>query len=677
MRQLFRLVMVLSIAVPLHAFELPGIFSDHMVLQRDMPVPVWGKAEPGQTVVVALNGEERGKAQADEHGVWRVDLPAMPASDTPKTLEVSVSGGDSSAVKRFSDVLVGDVWHCGGQSNMSWAVRGSMNPEQELATANNPNIRLFRALHTSVSEPKFDTGGAWQVATPETVMHWSAVGYYFGRQLQASQGVPIGLFVTSWGGAAAESYTSNPTLASDPVTNSYLDWYQKEREEFLKREPNSVDPATLPEVHTDPGPTEASTDYVLPGFDDQGWAVVEIPVMIEKTELGDIDGGVWFRKTLSLPAEFMGQSLRLNLGAIDDFDVTYVNGQEVGRTGQETPSYYAHPRQYDVPATLTGDDSITIAVRMFDNFGEGGFSSEASRLVLHPLGQPEAAVSLAGEWRMLGDQPLSPGDLRSGAVQDVAPQHIPEALWNGMIHPVAPYAHRGVIWYQGEANANPWRAVAYRKLLPMMIEDWRTLWGQPGDARDTPFLIVQLANFLQHAESPPDVDYWAELRDAQTATANTVPNAHVATAIDVGEAGDIHPKNKQDVGLRLARLAEHHVYGDTSVVPVGPTLSEVEQHPETGVVIHFTHAQGLATKDGKAPRGFAIRPQGEGVWHWAEAEVVGSTVHLTDPELRQGPFEVRYAYSINPADGPNGVNLINGEGLPAMPFRTDPVPPFN
>lgn len=681
---------VIVFAAGAAALELPAVFSDGMVLQRDMPVAVWGKAEPGRSVAVSLGlHEAHGIAGAD--GRWRVDLPALNASAEPRQLLVvegpfvdSSGGGPPPhhVELKIHDVLVGDVWHCSGQSNMSWTVANSNDAETEIAAADFPNVRLFRVPNTAAETPQFSSGGAWLRATPEHVENFSAVAYFFGRKLNASQGVPIGLVVTSWGGASAEAYTSIDSQENNPIIDDELIAYRDELKRIRERGGPAVDPSQLPERQVDPGLTEASAAYLRPGFDDAQWAQVDLPAMIESTELGNIDGGVWFRKTVTIPEAWGGRPLVLGLGPVDDFDQTFVNGQPVGGIGPDDPRAYARPRLYPVPADLVESTSVTVAVRVFDHFGNGGFSGSAQAMTLSLAVDADntgaALVSLAGAWRAFADQPMSPDGLRA-AVKGRQPQHTPAALLNGMIHPVAPLAHRGVLWYQGETNA--WRGPAYRTLLPTMIEDWRTLWGQPGDHRDTPFLIVQLANYQEPTPQPPAADGWGELRDSQTAVAASVNNAYVMTAIDIGQADDIHPRNKQDVGLRLARLAEHYVYGDASVVPVGPTMLEVSNTIElsSGAIVFWEHAKVLKTIDGQPPRGFAMRPiDGEQPWVWAEAAIredaVATVVRLEHPEGLKGPFEIRYAYGINPADGPQGINLVNGEGLPAMPFRTDPVP---
>lgn len=481
-------------ATPLaRALELPAVFAHHMVLQRDMPVPVWGKAAPEAKVTVVFHNAQA-HTQADAEGAWRVDLPAMAASAEPRDLHVIEQIEDGVETQVFADILVGDVWHCSGQSNMGWTVSRSNDAEAEIAAADYPLIRHFTVPRTDSDTPQFTSGGSWQAVSPDTIGAFSAVGYYFGRKIHQSQDVPIGLVATPWGGASAEAFTSMPTLLADPFTALHI-------EAMAARSPD--DPK--------------------------------------------------FRK-----------------------------------------------------------------------------------------------------------------------------QHTPAAIYHGMIHPVAPFAHRGVLWYQGESNANYDRAVAYRDLLPRMIEDWRELWDQPGEHRDTPFLIVQLANFKQPTEQPPATNNWGELRDSQAHVAAAVPNTYLAAAIDIGDAKDIHPKNKQDVGLRLARLAEHHVYGDEDVVPVGPTMYAVGyDSTEPGVAtIRWNQAAGLTTTDSQPPRGFAIRTDAQSPWVWAKAEIDPRkpTVRLTHPEGLNAPFQIRYAYGINPAEGPQGINLVNGEGLPAMPFRTDPMP---
>ncbi|MEM1028378.1 MAG: sialate O-acetylesterase [Planctomycetota bacterium] len=474
------------------ALELPAVFADHMVLQRDMPVPVWGKAEPGTLVSVAF-GSLQVETVTDDAGKWRVDLPAMPASAKPRLMTVTGWRQENPpAPITIADILVGDVWHCSGQSNMEWSVERSNDAAAEIAAADYPLIRHFTVPRTGADSPRFTSEGTWKITAPDTIAKFSAVGYAFGRSIHLSQDVPIGLIGTAWGAASAEAFTSMHTLLADPFTAKHVN--------------------------------------------------------------------------------------AMNARPQD-----------------------ARFRQQTTPA----------------------------------------------------------------------------AIFHGMIHPVAPFAHRGVIWYQGEGNAG--RAVAYRDLLPRMIEDWRALWDQPGEHRDTPFLIVQLAHFKQPHDQPPAYDGWGELRDSQARVAATVPNVYLATAIDIGDADDIHPGNKQDVGRRLARLADHHVYGDESVVPVGPTMLEVSNtlEPSSRSLVMWDNSKGLTTSDGQPPRGFAIRPLGsKQAWVWASAKIrhdLAPVVVLEHPDGVLGPFEVRYAYGINPTDGPQGINLVNGEGLPAMPFRTDPV----
>lgn len=675
MHRLLLLSCSVLLSVSAQALEMPAIFSDHMVLQRDTPVPVWGKAEPGQQVQVRFGGQQV-QAVADEAGDWRVDLSDMAASAEPRALEVVELGAEGES-KAFRDVLVGEVWQCSGQSNMEWPVQASDRPDEEIASADYPQIRLFTQPKMSVPDEQFTAGGTWSVCSPETVAQFSAVGYFFGRTLYERLDVPIGLIDTAWGGAAAEAYTSRASLDASEVTRPFAKAFDQEIERLrAKREANNeVDPATLPVRHPEPANTGLAEGWAEPGYDDSQWLEIDPINYWENTALGNIDGVVWMRKRVDLPKGWRGKPLTLGLGAIDDADMTYVNGQMVGQTPVSVEASYRVLRVYEVPAALTEEGTLVIAVRVFDNFGGGGFTGPADRLYVREAADPSKSLLITGPWRVKVSHELDPNTLRDAATgKGRSPQHKPGYLWNGMIQPIAPFAMRGVIWYQGETNAG--RSAQYDALMRMLIDDWRGLWDQPDTARDFPFLMVQLANFQQPNETPTD-DGWAQLRNAQLQTALHHPQTYLATAIDVGQADDIHPTNKQEVGRRLALIALRRVYGQTGFMDQGPLFNGAVVEPGEGPArmrLDFRFAQGLTTRDGQPPRGFAVRQGHAGVWRWAaDAAIDGETVLVTAPEGVEAPFAVRYGWSINPTDGPHGINLVNGEGLPAFPFESLPA----
>ncbi|MBB6430644.1 sialate O-acetylesterase [Algisphaera agarilytica] len=657
-------VFVLSLSAS--ALELPAIFSDHMVLQRGISVPVWGTAEPVQEVTVKLAGMEV-QAIADEKGDWRVDLPAMVASFKPVVLTVEAGGSSGEAKKRFEDILVGEVWHCSGQSNMGWVVSNSANAKEEIAAADHPEIRLFRVPERALPEPDEMGEGQWKLCSPDTIGPFSAVAYYFGRKLQQDLDVPVGLVLTSWGGTPAEAFASRASLEAQPQLQDYVQRYDKDLDVLAEKRAGSPGWEELPTNHQDPGPDDTER-LAAPDLDDRDWAQQSMPSGYSQNIFRRSDGVFWVRRKVTIPESWIGQSLELRLARIRQTDIAFVNGHEVGRTAGENPHYVQ--RNYTVPAEQVDTTELTIAVRIFDPGGLGGVFGSPAAMYIQPKGNAEERISLAGPWRLLNHVAMSPDAIRSGFELSWGPNHRPAHLFNAMIHPVAPFAHRGVIWYQGESNLG--RHESYDTLMKKVIEDWRTLWDQPGEARETPFLAVQLANYTSPPAQPGESS-WASLRDMQHTTAKTHPNTYLATAIDIGDAADIHPRNKQEVGRRLALIAERRVYGDESVVDQGPTFTVAEAAGESSprtMRIHFDHAEGLATSNGETPRGFAVQVEADGKWVWAEsAEIEGHSVLVHAPEGIEAPFAVRYGWANNPTDGPRGINLVNAAGLPAFPFQ--------
>jgi sialate O-acetylesterase len=494
--------------------KLPAVLSDSMVLQQGQPVPVWGWADKGEQVTVTF-GDQTLVTTAGDDGKWRVKLRPLTASDKPA--ELTVSGKNKLALK---DVLVGEVWVCSGQSNMEFVVNNAKDSKKEIVAAEFPTIRLFTVPKTIKLEPVDDTKANWVACSPKTVGNFSAVGYFFGRELNQQLKVPVGLIHTSWGGTPAEAWTREEDFAKDADLAPIPDGYKKTAQTYEARKAN-------------------------------------------------------YEKALAKYKE----------------------------TEKE--------------------------------------AKEAAKAAGKPA--PQA--------------PRAPG------APDKDPNR-PTVLYNGMIAPIVPFAAKGAIWYQGESNAG--RAYQYRKLLPTMIDGWRAAWGD----KDYKFLIVQLANFQNPAKTPGD-DAWAELREAQTMTAN-LPNNGQALAIDLADAdnpGDIHPKNKQDVGKRLALVALGKYYGKKDVVYAGPTYSE---HKITGdkVVITLDSAVGLRASghdENEKVTGFQIAGADK-KWHWADAKIDGKSVVVSSPEVKE-PKAVRYAWSTNPV-----ANLYNAAGLPAAPFRTDDWP---
>ena len=656
-------VLTASAATPL---KLGSLFKDHMVVQAGTKVPVWGWAAPGAKVTVKLAGRTA-KGEAGPDGRWMVRLKAV-AAGGPYVM--TVIAGDSL---RVSDVLAGEVWLCSGQSNMQMAVEEVRDARAEITTANWPEIRMFSVART-VSDTAQDTCiGAWEPAVPMYTGRFSAVGYFFGRELHRQLKVPVGLIHSSWGGTPAESWTTQATLKADPELAPMFEAVEKLKGDMAgelaayqarlaawEKAVAALRDSTgrLPERQVDTGNKGFTDGWAKPGAEASTWKDIRVPGLWERVGRLDIDGAVWFRTTVQVPAGWAGKELRLSLGAIDDFDVAYWNGIKVGSTGEETPNFWQTPRQYLVPSSIVTGGPTVIAVRIFDHWGGGGFAGSPGQMSLVPTETATwTPVALAGTWKYRVERELTPLMPPAGP-RGLAPQNEPVVLYNAMVNPLVPYAMRGAIWYQGEANAG--RAYQYRRLLPAMINDWRTVWGQKRYA----FGIVQLANFMER-KAVPGPSEWAELREAQLMTVQADPQAGLAVIIDIGEGDNIHPKNKQDVGLRLALWAQNRVYGKP-VEYSGPIYRTMAL--EGGKArLTFDHVgQGLEAR-GDSLVGFAIAGL-DSQFVWARAKIEGPQVVVWSDKVAK-PAAVRYAWADNPA-----CNLYNKDGLPASPFRTDDWP---
>ncbi|MEM8875634.1 MAG: sialate O-acetylesterase [Planctomycetota bacterium] len=650
--------------------RLPSVFSDHMVLQRDQHVPVWGKGDPGETVTVTLGDRER-QTVVDDDGTFVVHFAPL---DAGGPFELVVRSGTESIA--FADVLVGEVWVTSGQSNMEWTVTmiDPADTKALLESAGDPQLRLFLHPKTIATEPQFDNGGQWATDNPENVKPFSAVAYYFGRQLREELDVPVGIIATSWGGTPAEAWTPKDVLASDPITAPLVERDTPDDEDtpayiqaINDRYAKYKEAGELIDFHPEPANTGFDKGYANVDFDDSAWESRDVTSTWEAQEPErQFDGVVWFRTDVDLPDELHGEPLTLMLGAIDDMDTTYVNGVMVEQTNTDTsPTPWSDRRSYDIPAELTEAGTLTIAVRVFDWFGNGGFIPGVERRLVGPGGEVE---KLPETWKSHVEHELDTALARgpSGLPFYVPGKWIerkPGRLFNGMIAPIVPFGVRGVIWYQGESNAG--RAEQYETLFPMMIQSWRDAWREP----EMPFGFVQLASFKPYVDEPSDTD-WSHLREAQRMTLDKLDHTGMAVAIDIGEADDIHPRNKADVGDRLARWALHDVYGETDVVRGGPTFEQARTLGNRVLVRFGDVADGLQTRGGERLGGFTVAGA-DGVFHEATAVISDDRRSvLVGSDAVPGPVAVRYAWKDNPEDA----NLINSVGLPAGPFRTDNLP---
>ena len=615
------------------------IFGDNMVLQRGKPNPIWGWSEPGDKIRVEIQGRTA-TAVAEPDGRWQVRIDPPPAGG-PYTIRVS---GRRSVV--LHEVLVGDVWLCGGQSNMQFPLKAARNGDAEVASANHPEIRFFVvAPHSSYGHADVPEG-SWKIVTPQEAAEGgpSAVAYFFARRVQETVPVPIGLIQDALGGTPAEAWTSPAALGKlkdfdiplaevrrlgsaggTEYGNYIMHWYDE----------------------YDIGLKEGS--WANPQLDDSGWKPVEIPGGFGELGVADVPALAWFRREVVLPDPLPSGRARLFLGSIEKMDTAYVNGQFVGAS-----AWVENPRMYPIKDGILKPGRNVVAIRVFKVKPDGGFLAKPAQLRL-VLGDG-TAFPLAGPWKgrlSVDARPPHPLPLRFENWPVM-----PSVLYEGMLRPLAPLAITGALWYQGEANTE--RAFQYRKLLPVMIADWRELFGQG----DSPFYIAGLPGFMPPSDTPVD-DEWAELREAQALTAAAVPNSCLAVAIDTGDANNLHPIDKLEVGDRLARCALANHYGE-NIPHAGPTLSLVDRLPGA-LRLHFTHTDGgLLAKGGRLEQ-FAVAGE-DRKWAWAEARIDGDTVLVSSTAVPD-PKEVRYAWQSNPA-----ATLFNGAGLPAAPFRTDHWP---
>ena len=630
------LAMLISTGAPADV-RLPRLLSDGVILQRDAPTRLWGWADEGETVTVYLGSEVVGEANAHD-GRWQLRLPPQ-AAGGPHRLRFE--GNNSVAL---DDVWFGDVWIAAGQSNMELPIRRVRERyADEIATADLPLVRQFKVPKDyDFKRPREDIVGAgWVASTPESVLDFSAVAWFFARSIHARYGVPIGIVNSSYGGSPAEGWLSEEALEDWP---HYLEVARRFQEAGYLDGLQADDRAAAEAWHAaldgaDEG-LRAGAGCAAPGFDDSQWPAMQVPGYWADTALGAVHGAVWFRRAIELPAVAQGEPARLELGRIVDADTAWVNGIPVGQTTYQYP-----PRRYEVPAGLLRAGTNTVAVRIVNFEGRGGFTPDKP----YRLTSGALTVDLRGDWRY-----------RLGAAAEPMPEpkfkdwRQPLGFYNAMLAPLQHTTIKGVIWYQGESNVD--RAAEYRALFPAMIRAWRRQWGQG----DFPFLFVQLANFLEPREEPAE-SQWAETREAQ-AMALGEPHTGMAVTIDVGEWNDIHPENKRVVGERLALAARKVGYGEQDLVYSGPVLKSVAA--ENGkLVLAFDHiGSGLEARGGP-PEEFAVAGA-DGAWSRAQAQIRGERVIVWSESVPH-PVRVRYAWADNPA----GANLYNREGLPAVPFQ--------
>ncbi|WGL18363.1 sialate O-acetylesterase [Microbulbifer bruguierae] len=637
---------------------LPKLVSDGMVLQRGAPVKIWGWADAGEQVQVEFHGKEY-NTETSDGGDWSITLAPLPAGGPHQMV---IRGDNRIALQ---DILIGDVWLASGQSNMEYPVnRIAHRFPREIAAVNNPRIRQFQVPQTydfTTSREDF-AGGQWLPATQQNIQNFSAVAYFFSAEIQSSQQVPIGIINSSLGGSPAEAWVSEQTLQQFPVHLAEKKKFEDGNliEQIEREDRRRSDRWYASAAENDLGLQQGETPWYTPALDTSDWQQLQIPGYWSEQTGNDDNGIFWLRKSLTLPPSLAGKAALLELGRIVDADETWINGHKVGNT-----TYLYPRRRYGIPEGVLQAGENTIAIRVTNSSGRGGFVPDKP----YALTVAGKRFDLRGSWqfRQAAQMPALPGQ--------TFVRWKPGGLYNAMLHPLQNYRIRGALWYQGESNVG--RAEEYRKLFPALIRDWRSGWKEHANQDSLPFLFVQLANFLE-PQSIPAESAWAELREAQT-SALALPHTAMAVVIDAGEWNDIHPLDKKIVGQRLAMAAENLVYGHREIPVSGPILASAQ--PDKGRVrLDFSHTYGGLMADSRGSDSHNRGPDSQlhefaiagvdGKFVWANARIAGHAVEVWSEEVT-APVTVRYAWADNPA----GADLYNGAGLPAAPFSVHIPPP--
>ena len=620
------------------------IFSDNMMLQADAEIPIWGQANPNSTIEIQLN-ELQLKGVVNDEGRWKIMLPSKALGST-----ASITITCENEKITISNIIYGDIWLCGGQSNMEWFVQKSDNADEEISTANFSNLRIFDVPRMLETRPALDLpSGEWEECSPESIPQFSAVGYFFGRHLLKELERPIGLIGNNYGGTIVEAWTSSDGLKGISTYEEKITKLHSMDIDEVKRQGEQEDKKWMSSFSSqDKGMVDSTYQWAETNTD--SWKTMKLPGLWESspdTSLHEKDGVVWFSRSFELEQI---SNAELSLGAIDDSDITWVNGHKVG----ETFNQFNKDRSYQIDQSKLKKGSNTITIRVEDYMGGGGLYGKPEKLFIKTKDQ---FIPLAGDWNYeKGMIVTTPMPTRS-----FSPNNYPTSLYNGMIAPITDFPIKGVIWYQGESNS--YRAYEYRTVFPRLIQDWRKQWKQ----ENLPFIFVQLANFNEEQATPKESE-WAELREAQS-MALALNNTAMVTAIDLGEKNDIHPTNKQDVGLRLANAALSEVY-QKQVTYKGPSYKDQVIEGSSIIVSFDDVGKGLMVEDKFGfVSGFTIAGEDK-IYQWAKAEIISKNQVRVWSNKVLSPVTLRYAWQNNP----NPANLKNSHSLPAFPFRTDNYP---
>lgn len=625
--------------------DLPDLFADGMVIQSDRSVPVWGWSLPNSTVRVSGSWGATDSVTVDDSGAWMAHIDS-PSAGGPHSITVR----DETGERTLSDVLSGEVWIASGQSNMHMRVRyvspqykGTVGWRDAVVTSEDPMLRVLDVPERISPTPTRDTNGVWKAASPDTTGDFSAAAYYFARELREQLGVPVGIITSDWGGTRAEAWTPLDDLAGFSRFANEVEMVRAMQDQRTQADAAEADPEDVRWAEINEADPGLAKGWLKPDPSDQGWESVPQPGVWEATGMPDFDGLVWLRRSVSIPKSWVGTPLRLSLGPIDDQDITYANGIEIGSTRGE--GQWATPRVYQIPAHANSTTRLDLAIRVLDTGRSGGLHGTPDQLTVSRADGVGEPIAIAGLW-----------DRRPGLAAGQIPsafsftRHSPSALYNGMITPIAPFAARGFIWYQGESNR--YAPEEYADLFPAMIRAWRRETHNP----DASFLFVQIAPLKYGPERNENT---AKLRQSQLESLR-VPNTGMVVTADIGEARDIHPRQKRKVGERLAMAALTETYGLLDDSALSPVPRSVARHPD-GVRVSFNHTGGALVSTGEAVGGFEIRGA-DGVWRPAHAFIREADIELVGAAAVNASA-VRYLWSRF-----HHAQLLNIRSLPVSPF---------
>lgn len=620
--------------------RLPAVFTDNMVIQQNKSNPVWGWANPGEKITVKFNNNKY-TTVASAAGEWKINLSPLKANSSGDIIVQS-----ENETKQIKNVITGEVWLCSGQSNMEFTMSSFTSfYKDEIQQCKDEHIRFVVIQSNFNNKEKSDAAlrMAWTTVNPETIGGCSAVAYFFAKALRKKLGVPVGLVISSWGGTPAQSWVDENTIRNFPA---YADRYENAVKKINFDKIEEAKESFAATYNTAKANISAGFNkYTSADFNDSGWEKVNLPGFWEDAGHPDMDGIGVYRLSFTVNNNDAGKQAMLYLPAIDDADSTYINGTLVG-----TLKIWNEPRKYNIPGGLLKSGKNIMTIWVEDTGGAGGLINERDKFYIEIEGKKTMLAGPATFNPLLALQTISDG------VNYNSLQNEPGVLFNAMIAPLLNEQFAGVIWYQGESNTGNYKE--YRTLFPSLINCWRNRFQQ----KDLPFLFVQLSSFNPSGVEPRISD-WAGLREAQT-YALKLPKTGMAVTTDVGDEKDIHPKRKKEVGERLAAQAFNKIYGFTREICSGPEFSLYKTEGNT-ISIQFTNTGKGLMHTGDTLMGFMIAGKDK-QFVPATAKIINDQVQVSGEGITS-PVYVRYAW----ANSPLAANLYNGEGFPAVPFRTD------